>query len=82
MHQTNALYKSTLALSNQLMGSEFVRIFITDTQIQLKPNQIQSLYSLALDQFFLNINEENIHFDWLNTYFNSFKQLATSLQIK
>lgn len=82
LHQTNNLYKSTLELSNQIMGSEFVRIFIVDTKIQLNPNQIQSLYSLALDQFFLNINEENIHFDWLNTYFDSFRQLAMSLQIK
>lgn len=75
-YQQNKFYQETLTKSNQIIGNEFVRIWNNDLQLNLTQKQLESLFELALENFFLQINEENLNCVWLSEYFDNLKQIA------
>jgi AcrR family transcriptional regulator len=75
-YQQNKSYQETLIKSNQIIGNEFVRIWNNDLQLNLTQKQLESLFELALENFFLQINEENLNCVWLSEYFDNLKQIA------
>jgi AcrR family transcriptional regulator len=75
-HQDKEHYKQTLHKSNQIIGNEFVKIWALDLNLTLTQQQFEGLFSLALENFFLQINIENLNFEWLATYFRNLKKIA------
>lgn len=75
-YQQNKLYQETLMKSNQIIGNEFVRIWKNDLKLDLSQQQLESLFELALENFFLQINEENLNYIWLSEYFDNLKRIA------
>jgi AcrR family transcriptional regulator len=76
IHQQNKTYFEVLSQSNQIVGNEFVRIWVKDLNLSLNPKQIEGLFELALENFYLQINSENLHFQWLAAYFDNLKKIA------
>jgi AcrR family transcriptional regulator len=73
------LFADTLASSNKITGDAFVKIWIKDLNIKLSPQQIEGVYGLALENFFLQINADNLHAAWLQSYFEQLNKLTNSL---
>lgn len=69
-------YKNTLLKSNRIIGNEFVKLWAKDLNLALSQKQLEGLFELALENFFLQINHENLHFDWLKQYFEHLKKIA------
>jgi AcrR family transcriptional regulator len=76
INQQQQPYKETLDKSNQIIGNEFVKLWATDLNLNLSPQQLESLFELALENFYLQINAENLNPAWLSAYFNNLKRIA------
>ena len=76
IHQEDARFLQTLLLSNQIMGNEFVKIWANDLKLNLTMQQFASLFELALENFYLQVNAENLNQAWLSAYFKRLKRIA------
>lgn len=76
IHSDNKQFNDTLTKSNLIVGEGFVYIWVTDLGLNLSPKQIEGLFELALDNFYLQITEKNLTYDWLSQYFANLKRIA------
>jgi AcrR family transcriptional regulator len=79
-HQDNKAYQKVLAESNRIIGHEFIHIWMKDAQLTLSQKQLEGLYELALEKFFLQINPENLHYQWLSEFFKHLNQVAKNFE--
>lgn len=78
-HSNNTTYKSTLEKSNRIIGTDFVQVWKKDLQLKLSIDQLLGIFELALENFFLQINPENINYTWLSQYFAELKVISRKL---
>lgn len=76
IHQDVPRYREVLLQSNSMVGNEFIRIWADDLQLNLHQRQLMALFELALENFFLQINEANLNGSWLEAYFANLKRIA------
>jgi AcrR family transcriptional regulator len=76
INQQQQHYKETLDKSNQIIGNEFVKLWAKDLNLNLSQGQLESLFELALENFYLQINAENLNPLWLSAYFSNLKRIA------
>ena len=62
-------FKDTLVKSSKIIGTDFITLWLTDTKLNLTSKQAESIFELAMENFFLQINQDNINKEWLNNYF-------------
>lgn len=72
----DAAYKHTLDKSNAITGTDFVQLWMKELRLALQPAQVEALFSLALENFYLQINPQNLNTAWLSTYFAGLKKTA------
>jgi AcrR family transcriptional regulator len=77
IHQNINSFADTLTQSNKIVGDAFVNVWIKDLGLQLSQKQIEGIFSLALENFFLQINTETINYEWLSDYFKNLKKIAS-----
>ena len=71
-------FANTLARSNQIVGDGFKDAWARDVNIHLSQKQLEGVFALAIENFFLQINEDNVHFEWLSTYFKNLKLVTAN----
>jgi len=76
INQNNQNYLKTLQISNKIIGNVFINIWVKDHKLTLKNNQMEGLFELAIENFFLQINDDNLNYNWLKVYFNNLKEIA------
>lgn len=76
IHKHILAYKATLDKANKIIGNDFVLLWAKDLKIKLTPKQLEGLFELALENFYLQINEENLNYNWLARYFLNLKSIA------
>ncbi len=79
-NQERENYKTVLDKSNQIIGTDFVRIWAEDLRLTLNQKQMEGLFELALENFFLRINNENITAPWLSSYFENLAKIAKNFE--
>ena len=79
INRNKKLYNETLSKSNKIVGDDFKKVWIKELNLKLTKTQIDGIFELALENFYLQINNENLNFEWLSEYFNNFKKIANSL---
>jgi AcrR family transcriptional regulator len=79
IHQNNNAFANTLLQSDTIVGDAFKLIWIRDINLPFSHTQIDHLFTLALESFFLQINADNLHYQWLSGYFANLKQTAKQL---
>jgi AcrR family transcriptional regulator len=90
-HKTDLLFNRQLRINQQLpsfalaldrsnknVGDAFVHIWIKDLGLQLSKNQLEAIFTLALENFFLQINSETLNYHWLSNYFKNLKKIASN----
>jgi len=75
-HQEDKRHQQTLQKSNQIIGKEFVRTWKNDHKLSLTYEQLDGLFELALENFFMQINPETVNYSWLSAYFDNLRQIA------
>lgn len=76
VYRDNRLFNDTLSRSNQLIRDGFMQVWVTDLNLELTQKQLDGLFDLALENFFLQITPETLTADWLTSYFSALKRLA------
>jgi AcrR family transcriptional regulator len=76
IHRNEQQFYDALTKSNRIVGSAFVYLWARELNLKLNPGQLEALFELALENFFLQITYENLHYDWLSGYFNNLKRIA------
>lgn len=76
INRENVLYLNTLKISNEIVGDAFVMLWVKDLNLKLGQRQLESLFELALENFYLQINFENLNSKWLFEYFENLKRIA------
>lgn len=80
INQQNEKFRKALLKSNEKVSDNYVILLKTDFNVNLKPKGIESFFELVSNDFFLQINEDNLNFDWLADYVINMKRLAKSLE--
>lgn len=78
INQNIKSFSETLLQSNKIVGNNFVNLWVKDSDIKLSKNQIDGIFSLALENFFLQINADNLNYKWLSDYFANLKRITGS----
>lgn len=76
INQNIKSFSDTLIQSNKIVGDAFVKVWVKDLSLQLSQKQIQSIFTLALENFFLQINADNLNNKWLTDYFVNLKKIT------
>jgi AcrR family transcriptional regulator len=76
IHKNNKSFETILVQSNLVIGESFKPVWIKELNLPLTKNKIDNLFDLALDNFFLQVNIDNLHYNWLSQYFSNLKRAA------
>jgi AcrR family transcriptional regulator len=79
INQNIPSFAETLSHSNKIVGNAFLKTWVKDLNLQLTPQQIEGVYSLALENFFLQINPDNLNHQWLSGYFANLKKVTRNI---
>ena len=77
-NQQKISFKNTIDKSNQIVGNEFIILWSKELNLSLK--QLEGLFELALENFYLQINLENLNKKWLSNYFSNLKRIARNFE--
>ncbi len=72
---------STLEKSNEIIGNDFVMLWVRDLNLKLSIRKLESIFELALENFYLQINDDNLNHQWLSYYFNNLKNIVKNLAL-
>ncbi len=78
IHQNIQSFSDTLLQSDRIVGNAFVNVWVKEINVKLSPKQIESVFSLALENFFLQINADNLNHKWLSEYFTKLKNITNN----
>lgn len=78
----NKAYQKTLAKSTAIIGNELINLWLKDTQLKLTFNQAEAFMELAMGNFFLAINADNINKIWLTKHFEHLYALGKNFESK
>jgi AcrR family transcriptional regulator len=76
IHQNVSLFAKTLCEANKIIGDAFKTAWARDLNLQLSQQQIEGVFTLALENFYLQINADNLNYEWLSAYFTNLKSIA------
>lgn len=80
INQNIPVFSETLVQSNKLVGNAFVMTWLKDIGLNLNQKQLEGIFTLALENFYLQINWDNLNYQWLSQYFNKLKEITRSFQ--
>ena len=74
MNRQRQLFESTLQRSNNIVGTDFIALWARELRLNLNEAQLQVIFGLALENFYLQMQPEQLGADWLRAHFKQFKQ--------
>lgn len=79
INQNIKLFSEILLQSNKIVGDAFVKVWVKDSSLKLSPKQMESVFTLALENFYLQINPDNLNHRWLSDYFSRLEELTGNI---
>lgn len=79
IHQNIPAFADTLHQSSKIIGDAFKMAWARELNLNLSARQLEGVFSLATENFYLQINAENLHHAWLSDYFANLKRIASQL---
>lgn len=76
INQNIKSFSDTLLQSNKIVGDAFVKVWVKDLSLRLTQKQLEGIFTLALENFFLKINADNLTNTWLSEYFANLKKIT------
>ena len=70
VHRDEPGYQHVLHQTQQLIGSDFVKLWARELQWKGPMQQLEVLFALALENFYLQISAETLEPQWLRDYFS------------
>jgi AcrR family transcriptional regulator len=80
INANNLIFKDVLIKSSRIIGNDFIKLWLSDTKLKLTSPQAEGLFELAMENFFLQINQDNIKQEWLVTYFDNLNRITRNFE--
>lgn len=80
IYRNKKMFADTLLKTNEAIGNSFALVWLKELNLQLSPIQLEAIFELALENFFLQINSETLNHQWLSTYFLNLKRIASTFK--
>jgi len=77
IHGDHKNYADILIKSNVIVGNAFAIVWVKDLNLQLNQKQLEGIFELATENFYLRIHSENLNYSWLVNYFTNLKKIAS-----
>lgn len=81
INRNNKKLLNTLEKSNEIIGNDFIILWVRDLDLTLSHKQLESIFELALENFYLQINPDNLNHQWLSNYFSNLKKIMKSFAL-
>lgn len=75
INRDRKILSDILVKSNEIVGNAFVMLWVKDLNLKLTQKQLEGIFELALENFYLQINADNLNQQWLLEYFNNLKKI-------
>jgi AcrR family transcriptional regulator len=80
INANNLRFNDVLIKSNKIVGTDFIKLWLSDTKMKLTPQQTEGLFELAMENFYLQINQDNINQEWLELYFDNLNRISKKFE--
>jgi AcrR family transcriptional regulator len=78
-HRDRVDFADTVRQTDALIGDAILKLWIRDLNLPLSDRQLEGIFSLALENFYLQINPANLSSSWLTAYFTQLRKIAEEL---
>jgi AcrR family transcriptional regulator len=79
VHRHRTEFKDVLMQSGKITAGNFIAVWQKDLQLQVSRQQLEGIFELALENFFLQINISNFKKEWLREYFIYLKSVVNKI---
>ncbi|WP_421810714.1 TetR/AcrR family transcriptional regulator [Flagellimonas sp.] len=79
INRKNIRIENALEKSNRILGNYAVMLWAKDINHNLSQTQLEGLFKIATDDFYMRINEKNLNHEYLIDYFNGLGQATKQL---
>ena len=76
IERNNANVGNALVKSNKLLGNYAVMLWAKEINIKLSTKQLERLFEIATDDFYMRINIDNLNYEFLSSYFQNLSQIT------
>ncbi len=78
--RNNVEFGALVAKTDAMVGNAFVMLWVKELNLHFSTEKIAALFELALENFYLQINYDNLNHKWLSDYFTNLKRLAKAME--
>jgi len=68
--------ETALLKSNLILGNYAVMLWAKEINLKLTTNQLNGLFEIATDDFYMRINKDNLDYQFLLNYFKNLSQIS------
>jgi AcrR family transcriptional regulator len=76
IHQDVPEYAAALAESDKLVNDFFMLLWMRELNMQMNVQQLEGMFQLAIQHFYLQLTPENLNESWLREYFIQLRKIA------
>lgn len=74
IHRQMPGFAQVLSKADALVGTDFIGLWCKELELRWNAQQLESIFGLALEHFYLQMQPENLDAVWLRAHFESLKQ--------
>ncbi|TGK53039.1 TetR/AcrR family transcriptional regulator [Leptospira bouyouniensis] len=79
IHRNNPSYLELIETTDSIVTIPFLNVWKKDLGIELTEIQMKGMFSLALENFYIQIHSDNLNESWLKNYFANLKTTILNL---
>lgn len=76
VNRSNPAFKQCFEKANQLVGNAFLEVWAEEIGLGNKPKLAEIFFGLVLENFYLQLTEETLTYDWLSDYFKNIRLMV------
>lgn len=80
INRTNESFKICFEKSNKLVGEAFFMLWAKEIGLLENLDLAKVVLGLALENFYLQITEETLNYDWLSNYFKEIQSMISGIK--
>ena len=76
VNRSNTAFRDCFEKANQLVGNAFLEVWAREIGLENKPKLAEIFFGLVLENFYLQLTEETLTYDWLSDYFKNIRLMV------
>ena len=80
VNRSNVSFKRCFEKANQLVGNAFLEVWAKEIGLGHKPKLAEIFFGLVLENFYLQLTEETLTYEWLSDYFKNIRLMVAEFK--